>query len=332
MLAMNGKLLLRHPDLHGGLWFISCVTAVGACLLGLLVEPVIVKGRTYFKIAKVDNFYWLPILDARDWECQMLAWKAPLAIRLATGFWPQGGCSLIEPAGQKDTLLRVAALNGFWRIPKTGLVQLGRDLGAAVNGKDDFCTILLEVAETSMGRDLTDEEKLSILRARLPKYNEAKDVLTGEDCHDLLGADEAKKVQTKQEEEAKQAPVFDEVKVAARALAKKVHDKGKAAGARASKGDKHGPPLKKPRKYPPRMGFDSDLTVDYLDTFLPMGCKFGVDKLDQNWRLRAYGHTLGRSWALHGIEGAANALIKEAWRQAPEGGYEQVCPFPDLLK
>ena len=64
---------------------------------------------------------------------------------------------------------------------------------------------------------------------------------------------------------------------------------------------------------------------------VPVGCKFFIDRIDEYWRLSAWGTRYGRSWALHGVAQGAEQLLKLVWARAIREGYEVECPWPNLL-
>ena len=110
---------------------------------------------------------------------------------------------------------------------------------------------------------------------------------------------------------------------ASTAAAGKGRGKGRGAGRGA-------PPAKKPRKYPLKLELKSGLSVDFLNTFLPADCRFGIDWFDGNWRLAAFESWYGRSWRRHGEEEGAKQLIRKAWEMALELGYETECTFAEF--
>lgn len=72
------------------------------------------------------------------------------------------------------------------------------------------------------------------------------------------------------------------------------------------------------------------MTPADLTLLCPAGCRFGIDRIDQSWRLSAWGRRHARAWQLWGVEGAAKELLRLAWRQAIDEGYETKCPFENL--
>ena len=157
--------------------------------------------------------------------------------------------------------------------------------------------------------------------------------LCSEEAKDLLG-DEVKTVEAMVEQEEKDKTTVDSVKTVAKDLAKKIHDakkhEGKGKGGRGRGAAAGPPPFKKARKYPAAVEFTSGLNVGYLNTFVPEGCRFGIDLLDRLWRLSAYGRVYGRSWGLHSEVGAAKLLISLAWKLAIENGHEVECHFAEI--
>ena len=99
--------------------------------------------------------------------------------------------------------------------------------------------------------------------------------------------------------------------------------RGRDSGARGSADG-----AKKPRKYPPSLKLDDDFDIKDIEELLPAGARIAADRLDQSWRLSAYGTRTTRSWGLYGQREAALLLVKIAWDLALETGHEVDCPWP----
>lgn len=330
-LAQNGKLLLSNPSFQVGKWFIGCDTSSGSCVLGIPVEEVAFNGATFYSLSAISDFAYLPILQPTVWQAMTFTWKAPLSMRLEFGEWPPANGPYIKPTIAPTDLLSVCARNAFWRTPKTGLTQLAKKLGFHLDSAATVPEMVLDLAEQVLG-ELSDADKLEILRCRLPAHDECKEFLMTEEAKELLGDDEAKQVEKMKESETKGEPVHEEFKKATKRLALKIKEfqakqrkGGGAAGSRTSR-----PPAKRQRRYPPALDFKSGLTVEYLNTFVPDGSRVGVDHLDRNWRLSAFGGRHARAWGLYGDAESAKILIRLAWELAVNLGHETECPFREI--
>jgi hypothetical protein len=320
------RLLLSHPSFEGGRWFIGLRSHVGVTVLGVPVTKVRVYGQEHFVLDEVNKHYWLPVLDPREWKCVPIAFRAPLSMRILCGKWVRGQACFIQATADEDTLLRVSARFAFWDIPRTGLVTLAKEFGALVPAGADLPTLLMALCETILGK-LTDEDKLKIIRQRLPKTDTMKEFLMTDDAKECLGKDELQKLQPGKDEDPTVKKGNDEMREAARAFAKKIYEKSAKANT-GKKGGSAGPAAKKARKYPNIVDLQGDqFTVAELNLYLPNGCKFGEDRLDCSWRLNAFGTRHSRAWNLYGSRGAALELMQLAWVAAVDQGFEPFCPF-----
>lgn len=333
VLGCQGKLLLSHPTVYGGTWFLSSrATSGAACLLGLPAQSEIIKGKTFYTVdQQLNQLHWLPILDPLQWKCFTVRWRSPWSIRLSTGEWPPNLGCMLEATATESNLQHVAALNGFWKLPKTVLLRIGRHFGAVVSAQDSLAKILLSVAESALGRPLSEQEQLNILRLRMPKHSDAKEFLESEECHDLMDKSDRKVVEDRMKEEESTADAMNDIRAKAKALAKKLAEKKPRRGGGAATSSR-GPAPKKQRKYPPTIKMGVAMTTEDLNQYVPTGCRFGIDRLDKSWRLSAYGERWSRAWHLYGYENAAYLLIQMAWQTALDEGHEQECPFADLLR
>lgn len=220
-----------------------------------------------------------------------------------------------------------AALNGFWTIPKTGIMQIGRFIGADVSCAS-FPELVLSVASAILG-ELSDEQRLAILRKRLPESTALIDALKESDVVDILPEKERQQLFETGEAAKAQQEVVEEF----RKDIKKLASLRKALAGKAlasSSGSAGGGDQKRLRKYPPKVQVTSNFTEQDCALVLPNGCRMYIDKLDWNWRMQAFGGKWhGRSIRLYGYEEAAGLLIKEAWTIAIDRGEGRACPFPE---
>ena len=179
---------------------------------------------------------------------------------------------------------------------------------------------------------MTEQEQLSILRARLPKRNEAKEFLHSDEASDLLDEEDKKLLEQHKAEGTVDSNATEEVKKAFKDLAAKVtNSRARSRAAASSSAAGGAPPKKKKRRYPAVVDVGPGITVAQLNEFVPEGCRFGIDRLDQGWRMTAWGHRLFRAWGQYGADGAAKLLIGLGRHIGMEEGFVQECPFPELL-
>ena len=89
--------------------------------------------------------------------------------------------------------------------------------------------------------------------------------------------------------------------------------------------------VKKKRKWPLLKDMETDLRPEFLNSYMPEGCRISKEGRGQGWRLSAVGHRAFRALGLHTVEGAAKELISLAWAWAVERGAEDKCPYDELL-
>ena len=212
-------------------------------------------------------------------------------------------------------------------MPKTALLTVARQLRCPIPPKTALPEMILQLASHICG-DLSEEEQLNILRCRLPKHSAVDDMMESLDVDEVLDKVDAQAVS---KDKAERSQVHEEFAASVKTLATKVRSKltASGSGSAASSAD---PRPKRQRRYPKQCEITDQTSVDTLNSFLPTGCHFYVDKIDAYWRLAAWGTRYGRSWALHGVAQGANQLLKLAWKRAVEEGREDSCPWPELLE
>ena len=338
VLGRGKRQLLSHPTMFDGRWFISCGTAGGSCCLGVPVEEVLGSDKAFLRVAQVDAIYFLPIYNLYTWKSMMFTWRSPLGARVRCGSWLATGL-VLHPLAAPAPLVEMAAREAFFDIPKSGLLRIGAFLEADLDSKGTLATILVGLCVFVLGA-LTEQEKLVILRKRLTRNDDMTAFLQSEEAKDLLEKSDVHKLEKEAAEEAaEEDPMASggSIKHAIKALAAEMRlapggrgkggprarGRGRDSGARGSADG-----AKKPRKYPPSLKLDDDFDIKDIEELLPAGARIAADRLDQSWRLSAYGTRTTRSWGLYGQREAALLLVKIAWDLALETGHEVDCPWP----
>ena len=340
VLMMQGKVMVKHAQITSGRWAISLGTGAGQACLGLIVEEVSISEHTFYVPAKIDHFLWMPVISLAGWQARTFHFVCPLHVRCKTGQWPSPTTLLIEATCTEDTLIRVSAWQGFWRLPRSAIITLGKEIGASFNDHDDFTTLLLAVASHELG-ELDVDQKLSILRHRMPHIDETSELLHTEEIIELLPQAERQYA----EEKAKETDVVTQVKVAVRAFAKErkkklVEQQVAAQASSSSSGRGTGrskrrevlaqPEARRPRTYPASLPSSTTPSIQDIEDCLPQGCRFNADRLDQSWRLTAFGRRYSRAWRLYGVQESAKMLLRQAWQVAVDLGHETECPYAEL--
>ena len=240
--------------------------------------------------------------------------RSPLSVRVRSGSWATDSLLLVQATSVPQKLAHVAARHAFWKMPKTGLIKLGHFIQAPVD-KGSMAALLLSLAAKLLDKELDEDEKLQILRHRLPRPEEFADALQDSAAIELLPQDDQEALLQHSELTAAAGEIVADVKE----VVKKI-----AAARRAAAP----PETNKSRKYPPRMEITSDMNIATANSYLPTGCRMTIDRLDQGWRLQPFGgRWLSRSQRLYGYEQAAWLLIRIAWTLAIDEGFETACPY-----
>ena len=329
LLVVPMKMLIRHKAYEGGAWFLAVKNYTGMSVMALKLQAVQHSGHSFFACETVTRPHFLPIVETESWQCCSFAFRSPLFIRLATGAWCVSQGSLIRATSQPTSLLKLAAQNSFWTLPKTALATIGKEVGVHLDKSRPLAELILCFAESILGA-LSDEEKLRLLRLRLPKKGDIEEwLLQQEDLGELLEKDDAEELQKERDAHNTAKEEFGH---SVRQLASKVRHARKASqSSRKSSSAREEPADERRKRYPNKVpAICEQSTIDSLNSLVPSTCRFGVDRIDYCWRLSADGTRYGRSWQLYGVDGAAKQLLKIAWQLAVEAGHEESCPFPEL--
>eukprot|EP00971_Amphidinium_carterae_P104666 2072775-Amphidinium_carterae.2 len=299
-------------------------TFAGSAVLALPVTRVHVNQHTVFVLEPVRGIHWISILGVESWKAQGFSWVSPLQLRLLTGKWLEGRLCVMLAKGPAESLVKHCAREGFYDMPKSALSAIAKEVGCDMKAGAHLPEMLLALCSFLLP-SLTDEDKLGILRKRMPAMGDLEQLLLdNEEAQELL---EEKDLQSLSKRAEERKSTVMEFKVLAASLAEKVASKGSKSRGAASSSSR---PSKRARVYPSQVRFSKELTVSELNGFLPVGCSFGVDRLDQSWRLNCYGQRFSRAWTCWGEVESAKQLIVLAWNRAIELSYESSCPFTNI--
>ena len=179
------KIILTGP-LVANRYYLSLGTACGSCVLGLLLREITHGGLQYFVPERLAEFHWLAIVAWTEWTAFTVRARSPLHVRLVTGAWLGTTC-VLEKTGRTGKLLEVAAWNGFYQMPKTAVVSIGRALKVKRVWSDfKLGAVILIVAEAVLERELTEDEQMEILRHRFKDVSAALALLECADISELI--------------------------------------------------------------------------------------------------------------------------------------------------
>eukprot|EP00971_Amphidinium_carterae_P343659 6483560-Amphidinium_carterae.1 len=170
--------------------------------------------------------------------------------------------------GKSESLLVHCARQGFYDMPKTGLLGVAREIGADVNPSEKLPQILIQLCEHVL-KKLSDEEKLQIVRLRMPVTSELEQLLLeSSDAQDMLEAKDVKDLQTHAENKQACAKDFREM---THVLAERVRTSKSKGSAASSSAAGSARASKKRRQYPSEVTFSTALTAEGLKTWVPLG-------------------------------------------------------------
>eukprot|EP00971_Amphidinium_carterae_P121129 2399239-Amphidinium_carterae.2 len=325
-LLRSKRLLVRHPTYTKNKWVLSMGCVGGSCGMGWPVQAKIIKSEHVYVPSRLEDFVWLPVVDPESWTSMTVEWKSPLYIKLWCGRWAKSGV-MLWPTSEAGSLLRVSAENGFWDIPKSGLVKIAGELGIPlVNGRS-LTNVLFDLVAGVLKRELDEDTKLRLLRLRMPESNPAADILeTAGD--ELIDEKEKQELRKQAQHDAADPEVASAVRqMASEGSRRRDSELGVAASSSASSA---AGAAKRKRRYPPTLVVpETDIPKACAD-LLPSSCKIYADAIDMGWRLEAYGKRYSKAWRLYGKVKAAELLIAIAWERAVKLGHEASCPFPTL--
>eukprot|EP00971_Amphidinium_carterae_P335021 6470662-Amphidinium_carterae.1 len=326
ILLRSKRLLVKHPTYTKNKWVLSMGCVGGSCGMGLPVQAKIIKSEHVYVLSSLQDFVWLPVVDPESWTSMTVQWKSPLYIKIWCGRWAKSGV-MLWPTSEAGSMLKVAAENAFWDIPKSGLTKIAGELGIPLANGRAFAQVLFDLVAGVLKRDLDEDTKLQLLRLRMPESNPAEELLqaAGEDIIDEKSKAELKK---QAQSESGDPELSSVMKSMASAAARR--GEGEAVAGASSSASSGAQASKRKRRYPPTLKVPETDIPQACAELLPSSCKIYADAIDMGWRLEAYGKRFSRSWRLYGKVRAAELLIALAWERAVKLGHESSCPFPAL--
>ena len=202
------------------------------------------------------------------------------------------------------------------------LAQLHKDIcdGVGVSG-DKIGTILVKLIK-NMLVGITDDELLAILKLRLKSKNDFTELLKTDELKESLSKDDQVMLDELEKDDERHDVMQADIQEIVRNM-----QKSKAGGKAKAKAKAKGQ-SKYPSKVMPQNGDWSEADVQSM---LPPFARISQENNHQRWLL-TYGDSerQSRSFALHGHNGAALALMDLAWRAWEfQGGFP--CPITGML-
>jgi len=125
-----------------------------------------VLGETWFAVDERGTYTWQVVLDAADWQCQLVRWAGPLEVLSCQK--ASGPRLLARPLGAPVPLREASARLAFHGVPEAAIGMLAREWGVAFPPKADlFDQLRLRILATIP--ELTPAELQVILAKRVAK-------------------------------------------------------------------------------------------------------------------------------------------------------------------
>ena len=313
---------MRHKTSYDGQWFFALGTGSGVCAQGW--PAVKLDGSDLFVPSSDDDAKpsWLVVTDLYQWEAFEIQWRGSLYQKYCLGLPGTESMAAAMKGGNVESLLVIAARPCFWYFPKMPLAQLHKDIcdGVGVSG-DKIGTILVKLIKNIVV-GITDDELLAILRLRLKSKNDFTELLKTDELKESLSKDDQVMLDELEKDDERHDVMQADIQEIVRNM-----QKSKAGGKAKAKAKAKGQ-SKYPSKVMPQNGDWSEADVQSM---LPPFARIYQDNNNQRWLL-TYGvsERKSRSFALHGHNGAALALMDLAWRAWEfQGGFP--CPITGVL-
>ena len=71
ILATTSKVMISHPKVYDGKFFVTTPAHLGVCVRGLPVTKLsVTTGKLeFYDFAALDQHYYLPVLNPKEWRC-----------------------------------------------------------------------------------------------------------------------------------------------------------------------------------------------------------------------------------------------------------------------
>eukprot|EP00971_Amphidinium_carterae_P330665 6463831-Amphidinium_carterae.1 len=200
ILATPFKVIVGKGDFTEG--YLVGKTFAGSAVLCLPVRRERIGFHSVFVLEPVTKLHWISICAVESWKAQGFSWVSPLQLRLTTGKWLGDHLCVMLAKGPEETLLRHCAREGFYDMPKSALTALAKEVGCDIRNGSALPDVLLQLCSCVLPA-LTDEDKLCILRKRMPAMGDVEQPLVeNEEAHELL-EDKDVHILTKKSDEQK---------------------------------------------------------------------------------------------------------------------------------
>lgn len=278
------------------------------------------------------------VWDLAEWQARPVAWRSPSWQARAFGSDPP---PMLAPWGIKafatggvQTLLEVAASQGYWRLSRTFLLRLGKHIGVDLAPEADLFATAERLAKHTTGK--SDEQILGCMAQRMS--TEAGDATTS--IQDFLDIEDAMLCVSRQEAEELQrvancsvsrGQVATEFKESYKKLHAKVQASlPKAAGSGAGKKKKKAKTASAPALALPV----GELSQAQLKPLVPPGGSLWIGNKSGCWQSHHPPFArVSRSWHVYGHRRAAVLALQDCWEKhlSLKGQGTSACPIVGLF-
>eukprot|EP00971_Amphidinium_carterae_P332278 6466360-Amphidinium_carterae.2 len=134
VLVVPNAFMLMHPKCNDGKYCLGLRSFTGVVAYGLPLDCIKLNGKEFWTPCPLKETVFLPIVMPEDWVCVKIGWMSPVAVAASSQRWCGKKGILLAPVGSPTSLLKLAAAEGFWSIPKAGLRRLAKEFELEVDG------------------------------------------------------------------------------------------------------------------------------------------------------------------------------------------------------
>lgn len=309
-LLVGGDLcMISHSSWNGQVYF-ALGHVSGRAVICLPAQELQGRGNAKFYALRTnitfESVKFAIVDDIDGWTSTTFRWLSPHESFVRK--LPFSG--LVAEGGEMRTILRTAALNGFWKLERNLLTMIMNQLGVALPEKSDrtLFALLYRLTEHALP-ELTPANIMDVLAVRAPKFDVLAEFFQTEEASEhienLAGDDkkevkDVKKDVTKEQQEAQIFTMAYKAKAKALGIARKPKKQSKASQARLKRG-----PM-----------FDNTTRQDDVEFYLPNdgGYRVYQDNFNGRWLLSHKSRYIASySWLRFGAQQSATLACDAAW-------------------
>ena len=190
----NGKnLCLRHVSWPANDYVFSLGSVGGTSALGWPAQncPADLFVQ-FYRPDMTKDLVPIVITKPEEWEGFFYEWKSPLGVAAALNRWDPG-CYGAAKAGKVLPLMKLAAFHGFWDFKRTTLNLFLSHHKVPHDKTAPLHEVLLKLVE-KFYPEVTDEDKLRILRSRAKRRDDVAAFLATPEAQELIDKSDAQQI------------------------------------------------------------------------------------------------------------------------------------------